>query len=341
MNEDYANSNASIVKQGFDGDELYVQHETAATAIAAAAEATIKARYVLAMRRPRDIDVVRTRLLKECKRPGFAEAALYRKPVGNKKNEQTGRWEKAFIEGLSVRFAEAAIRSVTNFYASATSIYDDPQKGIVRVTVMDLETNATIETDVHVSKTVERRSLKDGQQALGQRLNSYGDVVYIVQATDDEVLNKTNALVSKALRNGVLRLLPGDIQDECEAQCRATQAKADKEDPEAARKKLFDGFAAIGIMPNQLKEYLGHNNDLQPAELRSLRGIYSAIRDGETTWQAIVDAKEGADPKPVAKPVVPPEQDGQRMKLGKKAQPKAAAEPEQPTEPAEREPGMD
>jgi len=291
MNSETAESNASLVRQSFDGEELEVRHETASTAIAAAAKASIEARYILAMKRPRDWDTVRTKLLKECERPGFAEAAIYKKPVGSKKNDETGEWEKQFIEGLSVRFAEAAIRNVSNFYSSATSIYDDPDKAIVRITVMDLESNATIEQDVHVTKSVERRSLKKGQKPIAQRVNSYGEPVFIVPATDDEVLNKTNALISKALRNGVLRLLPGDIQDECEDKCRATQLNRDAKDPAAAKKRLFDSFATLGIMPDQLKDYLGTEGDLQPAQLADLRAVFSAIRDGETTWTAIVEAK--------------------------------------------------
>lgn len=290
MNQE-ADTNAGVVRHNFAGDETQRHGETASTAIAAAAKASIEARYILAMKRPRDLDVVRTKLIKECARPGFAEAAIYRKPVGKKKNEETGEYEQQYVEGLSVRFAEAAIRNISNFYSSATSIYDDQDMAIVRVTVMDLESNATIEIDVHVSKTVERKFLKKGQRPIAERVNSYGDPVFIVPATDDEVLNKTNALVSKALRNGVLRLLPGDIQDDCEMACRETQKARDQQDPEGAKKRLFDGFATLGIMPDQLKEYLGHANALRPGELAELRGIYSAIRDGETTWSAIVDAK--------------------------------------------------
>lgn len=299
MNNDNDNGqNGAIVRNEFGADQIQMQHETAATAVAAAEKAAIEARYVLAVRRPRDWDNVLVRLTKECKRPGFADSAIYRKPVGKKKNEQTGQWEQSYIEGLSIRFAEAAIRTVTNFYSSAKTIYDDNDKLITRVTVMDLESNSTIETDVSIAKTVERRELKKGQRALSTRLNSYGDTVFIVPATDDEILNKTNALVSKALRNGVLRLLPGDIQDECENVCRDTQKKRDKADPDAAKRALFDAFSVLGIMPEALKSYLGTTAEvLQPAELAQLRAIYSAIRDGETTWSAVVDGKEGGDEK--------------------------------------------
>jgi hypothetical protein len=282
---DHVENSASRAIEGFGATELQVQTETAAIAIAAAEKAAIEARYVLAIKRPRDWDTVRIRLLKECKRPGFADAAIYKKPVGKKDGVEQ------FIEGLSVRFAEAALRHVSNFYSSAKSIYDDPHKSITRVTVMDLETNATIEQDITIAKTVERRYLKKGQRPISQRVNSYGEPVFVVEATDDEVLNKTNAQISKALRNGVLRLLPGDVQDECEAACRTTQADRDKADPEGERKKIFDGFAAIGVEPSDLKGYLGHSNQLSPSELGELRAIYAAIRAQETTWTEVYLAK--------------------------------------------------
>jgi hypothetical protein len=171
---DHVENSASRAIEGFGATELQVQTETAAIAIAAAEKAAIEARYVLAIKRPRDWDTVRIRLLKECKRPGFADAAIYKKPVGKKDGVEQ------FIEGLSVRFAEAALRHVSNFYSSAKSIYDDPHKSITRVTVMDLETNATIEQDITIAKTVERRYLKKGQRPISQRVNSYGEPVFVV-----------------------------------------------------------------------------------------------------------------------------------------------------------------
>lgn len=291
--DDSSNNKSGMVRERFDGTELVRVPETASTAIAAAAKAAIEARYILALRRPRDIDLVRTKLMSECVRPGFAEAAIYRKPVGTKKNEQTGDYEKQFIEGLSVRFAEAALRCMTNIYQSASSIFDDDTKSIVRVSLMDLEGNGTVEHDVTVTKTVERKFLKKGQRPVSSRTNSYGDQVYIVEATDDEVLNKTNALISKARRNLMLQLVPGDVLADCEAKCRETMSNQDAKDPAAARKKIFDAFAGIGVMPDQLKSYLGIEGDapLLPAQMRELRGIFSAIQDGETTWNAIVEAK--------------------------------------------------
>src|SRR4051812_13196904 len=73
--------------------------ETASSALAAAAEAQVKAQYLVALNRPRDLDNVRSLLLKECERSTFAAAAIYSKPVGGKK-----------VTGPSIRFAESAKR---------------------------------------------------------------------------------------------------------------------------------------------------------------------------------------------------------------------------------------
>ena len=54
---------------------LMQSNETASAVLAAQARAVIEARYLIAINRPRDLDVVREKLLKECRRPGFAEVA--------------------------------------------------------------------------------------------------------------------------------------------------------------------------------------------------------------------------------------------------------------------------
>lgn len=277
-------TNASLVRQNFGGDELVAQHETAAGAVAARAKAQIEARYIMALKRPRSWDDVRVRLLNECKRPGFAKAARYRKPVGQG------------IEGPSIRFAEAALRYMTNASIETTVTYDDPTKVILRVSVVDLEANVPYEQDVAVQKTVERRKLGKGQRPLATRTNSFGDTVYIVEATDDEVLNKVNALVSKALRTLALRLLPGDILEECMLLCIRVANDEDARDPDAARKNMASAFFDVGVSAGQIAEYLGHDlAQVTPAELSELRAIYAAIRDAETSWQEVMDARGGEE----------------------------------------------
>lgn len=281
-----APNGASDLRQEFGAHEQIARTETATTAMAAQAKANVEARFILALQRPRDIDTVRVRLLKECKRPGFAQVARYSKPVGGQR-----------IEGASIRFAEAALRLMGNVLPETSVIYDDNQKRIVRVSVTDLETNLTYSSDVSIEKTVERSNLKDGQVPLGSRKNSYGKTVYLLPATEDDIANKVNANVSKALRGHALRILPGDILEEAMELCIKTLNSEAAADPDRERKKIADAFASLRVMPNHLAEYLGHTIDTcAPAELVELRALYQAIKDGETTWHAAVEQK--TDKKP-------------------------------------------
>src|SRR5687768_16107406 len=111
--------------------------ETATTAQAAYAETNVKARFQLALARPRDIDEVRARVLKDCKRPGFSRTARYRRKVG-----------RDFIEGPSVRFVEAALRAYGNVLPEAIVQYEDHEKRIVKITITDLESNVTYGKDI-------------------------------------------------------------------------------------------------------------------------------------------------------------------------------------------------
>jgi hypothetical protein len=277
--------NQLVVRNEFNS-ELAVQ-DTASTAVAAQAKALVEARYIMAVRRPRDMDVVRERMLKECCRPSFAAVARYVKPIG----KDRAKWPT----GPSIRFAEAAIRNMTNITVEVMTVYDDREKRIVRVTVTDLEANVPYFQDVTITKTIERRQAKEGDTVLSTRTNSYGDKLYILEATDDDIVNKQQALISKAIRTLGLRLIPGDIIDECMDQVLVTQKNADAEDPDAAKRKLFDAFHGLGVQAGQLKEYLGHDAaSLAPKELSDLRALYAAIRDGDATWRDVMDQRAAA-----------------------------------------------
>jgi hypothetical protein len=165
----------------------------------------------------------------------------------------------------------------------------------VRVTVTDLEVNGTWSRDLTVAKTVERKMLKKGQTPISTRVNSYGDRVFIVEATDDEVGVKEAAAVSKAARTLILRLVPGHIQDEALALCKQIASDRDAKDPDAARVRILDAFSGIGVTPVDLEQYLGHSTEkITPAEVERLRKVYSAVSTDETTWQDALDASVSA-----------------------------------------------
>lgn len=275
-------------REDFSGSEQQLATvETSSTAIAAQAKAAVESRYIMAMRRPRNWDDVRTRLLRECDRPSFAAVARYKKPIGKG------------VEGLSIRFVEAALRCMTNVLPEVMAVYDDTTKKIVRVTVTDLEGNITYSQDVTITKTVERSKPADDGSYISVRTNSYGNKTYTVPGTDDDILNKENALISKAIRTLGLRLIPGDIQDEAEARLIKTARNKAAQDPDAERKSITDAFASLNVTPSMLEEYLDQKlTQLTPAQLVDLRALYSALRDGEATWKTVMDNKAAQTGKP-------------------------------------------
>ena len=255
--------------------------ENNAIAMAAQMKAIVEARYKMALARPRDIDTVRQNMLKDARRPSFASVAIYHKPVGQKG-----------IEGPSIRFVEAAIRNMSNILIETTTVSEDDERRVIRVAVSDLETNTYFSQDVTVTKTVERSKLPAGEKPIRVRTNSKGQPVYILHGTDDDILNKQNALISKAVRTLGLRLIPGDLVDEALWYVRQTMATQDAQNPDAAKNRIIDAFAMLGVGVENLKEYLGHElSSITPNELQTLRALYSAIKDGETSWKAVMDDK--------------------------------------------------
>lgn len=308
MNHD---ENGEVKAQGFGVTEIAVRGETAAMAVAEQAKAAVQARYIVALQRPRDMDDVRTRLLKECKRPGFAAVAKYSVPRGNKR-----------VIGPSIRFAEAAVRCMTNILPESMVVYDNDAQRIVRVTVTDLEANVTYSEDIVIQKTVERKFLKDTDTPISSRTNSSGQTTYLVQATEDDLRNKQAAGVSKAIRGLALRLLPGDILEDAMQLVDVTMRDQHAKDPDADRKKMADAFAGLNINPSDLKAYLGCElSQASPADIMDLRRVYQAIRDGETSWREVVASK--VVDAPPQTPAPSNAKDKLRSQAGKKTEEKA------------------
>lgn len=277
------------------------------------ATARIQSAYVMATRAPRNIELVRQEVLRECSRPSFcvpdeskfgSSLAIYRVPRGSVQ-DANGKWVKQFIQGPTIRFAEMLLRSYRNLSIEVVPVGEDSDQILLQVILTDYQACNWTSEQVRIPKRVERKNAKPDDVIIGQRTNSYGNTIFIVQATDDELQMKTNALVSKARRNLILQAVPGWLIEEGVDRVRATARNKDAEDPDAAKRKLFDAFATVGVSAAQLAEYLGHANALSPAELEDLRGLYSGIKEGFTTWGAVMAAKkdEGGDDEETVKAI--------------------------------------
>ncbi|MBL8910376.1 MAG: hypothetical protein JNM17_06700 [Archangium sp.] len=299
----------------FGNTEQSHSGEVQALAISAQAEAEVKARWAIAQRVPRNIDQVRVDLLKECERPGFADVAKYSKPVGGQK-----------VVGPSIRFVEAALRCMRNVFASTTVVSEDRTTRRLQVMVTDLEANVSWPRQITLEKTVERRS-REGREVVYTRLNTKGETVFVVIATEDELANKEAAAVSKAIRTAGLRVIPGDLIEEAMRKVDQVREAGIRKDPAGERKKMVDAFMALGVKPEQLVEYLGHALDAcQPVEIAELRDIHAALREGETTWRAVMEGKREADP--VGPPPVTPPAPSTQTVDATPTQPAASENPE-------------
>lgn len=247
--------------------------ETSAMAIAAREKAAVDARFLVAMRQPRNQDVSRQALLRTCKQPRFAEKALYILPRGKKD-----------IVGFTIRFAEECARAFGNMDIRSVVTHEGETQRQIRVEVTDLEANVTWSADVVVNKTVERRSVKEGDEVLGKRTNSEGQPVYIIRATDDDLLQKHNQLVSKAARNLILKHIPAHILEEAREGVDEVRAAKITKDPEATRKDILDAFAKYGVSPEMVSELVGvPSTGLTTSHLVWLQSVGAALKEGEVT----------------------------------------------------------
>jgi hypothetical protein len=258
------------------------------------------------MKCPRVFEKVRESFKADCDRPRFAMVARFHKPQGWVTDEAgkyvlvNGERVRNFIKGWSIRAIESATRAMGNIDMTSTTIFEDDEKEIVECRVWDLEKNISLDSAITVPKSVERKFLKKGQKPLSSRENSYGDTVYLLAATDDEIRMSRGRLVSMTLRTLATRLIPGDLFDEFLDQVEDLRARAIADekagvlkDPKAAMRALLDRLASIGIRAGDVVEYLGDRSieAATPDMVLELRIIGADISAGNYTWR---DALEGS-----------------------------------------------
>ena len=296
MNEELVktgSAGAVTHRKGPTGQEMQIG-DALSTSSASAERAQIESAAALAqMRPPRDLDSFRVTMLRMVNDPAIAEQCLYSRPGGGRqKNPQTGEWEDVPITGPSIRLAEIAAQAYGKVFITTRRIYEDQSRVLQAATAYDLENVVVFSSDVMVDKTVERRSARQGQRVLGMRETSTGNTVYLIEASADEVRQKVAAERSKLIRDNVLRLIPRGIVDEVITRVKEVCASDAARDPAAAKKKIFDRFAGLGITPEMLKEYLDRSLDLLTAkDVAELTFIYNGLKQGDFVWPDLMATK--------------------------------------------------
>lgn len=269
------------------------QAELAAIAVATKERALIEGAYIMAKKFPRNEDDSRARIIKTCSSFTFAEKAKYKKPIG-----------RDFIIGPTIRLAEEMFRQWGHLRVEAVVLYDDDRRRIIQVSALDLQTGSNGIMQFTVEKTVERKNAA-GREIISERMNSYNEKVSIVVATEDEVMVKQNAILSKYRRNLILQIIPNDILTDALTAVDKAMKAGIAADPQAAKKMVMDNFAKIGVMPTDIEKYLGHPiAQIVPEEIVELKDVFNTISEREDTWANILSVKTG-EGIAAAKEVVP------------------------------------
>ncbi len=242
---------AQVREEDDAGDALQVR-EVPASVVDITARAEIDTQIATAKRYPRSIKrfhaaAIEMATLSE----DVAASCFYSLPRGGKA-----------IEGPSARLAEIVANAWTNLHAETRIVNEDERFITARSVVWDVESNVRIAFEV-------RRRITD------KKGNTYNDDMIGVTA---------NAASSIAFRNAVFKVVPSAFTQDIYRAAREV-AIGNAETLGARRSKMMDYFAKMGITSERvcaLLEVAGVE-DIKLDHLAKLRGLATAIKDGDTT----------------------------------------------------------
>lgn len=172
------------------------------------------------------------------------------------------------IEGPSARFAEIVASAWGNARAGARIISEDEKFVTAQGAFFDLQRNVAITYEV-------KRRITDKS---GHRFK------------DDMIGVTANAACSIALRNAILKGVPKAFWRDLYEAARAT-AIGNAETLSGKRAKMLQAFAKMGVQPEQVFKLLevGGEQDITLDHLAQLRGVFTAIKEGDTTIEQIFE----------------------------------------------------
>lgn len=190
-----------------------------------------------------------------------AEECVYAIPR-KEKDKETGQWVTKTLEGPSARFAEIIVSAWGNGRAGARVVSDEGDFVTAQGVMHDLERNVAITYEV-------QRRIVDAQ---GRRYKP--DMIGVT----------ANAASSIALRNAILKVIPKAFWNEIYEKARST-IMGDFATLGNRRSDALKAFQKYGVAPAKIYESLGivGIEDITLEHLVTLRGMLTAIKDGDTT----------------------------------------------------------
>lgn len=250
-----------------------VAHPTSTNAVAQSdqqrAVAEVQAAMMIARMNPRDPIAAMDRILNACTRPTLANSAVYTYSRGG-----------SDISGPSIRLAEAIAQSWGNMQFGIRELDQRNGESTVQAYAWDVETNTRREVTFQTSHV---RHTKKGSHKLEDPRDIY-----------EMVANQG----ARRLRACVLAVIPGDVTEAAVAQCEVTMKASADTSPEAM-KKMVAAFEPLGVTRDQIEKRIQRRLDaIQPAQVVSLKKIYSSMRDGMSVAADWFEQAENAAPQP-------------------------------------------
>jgi hypothetical protein len=251
MGQDHENS--PVVIREIDRDQLSVRAQEKSSE----AMHRIQAMYVLARKFPRHAQKSIIEIQEACSRQTLAEKALYAYPRGGQ-----------VITGPSIRLAEVFALAWGNMDYGMREI--DQVSGpnahsVIEAYCSDLEKNVHQHRAFqvfHKMKLKGNRGMKvlDDPRDVYEHVANYG---------------------ARRMRACILALIPAYIREDAESRVKAT-LKSDAVPLVERVNKMVSAFQSVGVTIDLLEKRLDHaTNLITEDELIELRGVYTALKDGE------------------------------------------------------------
>ncbi|RNF52966.1 hypothetical protein EBI00_02370 [Marinomonas hwangdonensis] len=198
---------------------------------------------------PRSNSEALSELVEACKNWDFAKSAFYSVPNRG--------------SGPSIRFAEEVARCYGNFEYGHRELSRSKGKSEIEVFAWDKEKNNVSKRQITVEHI---RDTKTGPKPLRDQAD-----------IDNRIAN----VASKQMRGRILAIVPKTFVEMGLAECRKTLAGNNTESMSSKISQMIVEFGELGIRPDQITAYIGHNvDDCSVDDLTELFGVFNAIKQG-------------------------------------------------------------
>lgn len=248
MSDDHSNNIFAVEKS----NRSPAEHESATIASTTTREMSeVQASMAIAKRFPRDNIEAMDRILRACRRPTLADAAIYAYPRGD-----------TLVTGPSIRLAEALSQNWGNLQSGIRELSQGDGESVVEAYAWDIETNTRASKTFQVKH---ERHTKRGKYKLTDPRDIY------------ELVANQGA---RRLRACILSVIPGDVVEAAVKECEQTTRNA-MGAPQETLQKLVKAFADLGVAKSQIEKRLGHRlESTVSAEVLNFQRIYTSIKDG-------------------------------------------------------------